>query len=238
MSDTKKIFEAISGIMSEIGAIGKDKVNTQQNFKYRGVDDVMNALQPILVKHGVFVVPEIVEQTREERTSKNGATLIYSVCKIKYTFYATDGSSVTAVIVGEGMDSGDKATNKAMAIAFKYACFQVFCIPTEEMKDPDGESHKVNPSNKQSGQSENGQGSGNSNAQKPLSEAQVKRFYAIAKKAGFEVDDAAKLCQLKYGKSIVEQLAIKEYNNICKALEENAEVILDWYKRKTAAPAS
>jgi len=238
VSDTKKIFEAISGIMSEIGAIGKDKVNTQQNFKYRGVDDVMNALQPILVKHGVFVVPEIVEQTREERTSKNGATLIYSVCKIKYTFYATDGSSVTAVIVGEGMDSGDKATNKAMAIAFKYACFQVFCIPTEEMKDPDGESHKVNPSNKQSGQSENGQGSGNSNAQKPLSEAQVKRFYAIAKKAGFEVDDAAKLCQLKYGKSIVEQLAIKEYNNICKALEENAEVILDWYKRKTAAPAS
>lgn len=41
------------------------------------------------------------------------------------------------------MDSGDKATNKAMAIAFKYACFQVFCIPTEEMKDPDAECHEI-----------------------------------------------------------------------------------------------
>lgn len=66
--------------------------------------------------------------------------LIYSICKIKFTFYAEDGSHIEAVTVGEGMDSGDKATNKAMAIAFKYACFQVFCIPTEEMKDPDEET--------------------------------------------------------------------------------------------------
>ena len=43
-----------------------------------------------------------------------------------------------------GMDSGDKATTKAMAIAFKYACFQVFCIPTEEMKDPDAETPPEN----------------------------------------------------------------------------------------------
>ena len=50
-----------------------------------------------------------------------------------------------AVTIGEGMDSGDKATNKAMAIAFKYACFQVFCIPTEEMNDPDSESPEAQP---------------------------------------------------------------------------------------------
>ena len=64
---------------------------------------------------------------------------------MRYTFYAKDGSSVQCVVVGEGMDSGDKATNKAMSIAFKYACFQVFCIPTEEMKDPDAEVHTVAP---------------------------------------------------------------------------------------------
>lgn len=63
--------------------------------------------------------------------------------KVKYTFYAEDGTSVTATVTGEGMDSGDKSLNKAMSIAFKYACFQVFCIPTEEMVDPDGESHEV-----------------------------------------------------------------------------------------------
>jgi hypothetical protein len=139
------VYEAICGVMSEIGAIEKSKKNQQQGFMYRGVDDVMNALQPLLVKYKVFIVPEVLEQTREERTTKNGNTVIYSVCKVKYTFYADDGSSVQAVVVGEGMDSGDKATNKAMSIAFKYACFQTFCIPTEEMVDPDAESHEITP---------------------------------------------------------------------------------------------
>lgn len=134
------IYESISKCMEEIGAVSKDAVNKQQGFKYRGIDAVMNAINPALVKNHVFIVPEVLEQQRQERTTKNGSVLIYSICRIKYTFYAEDGSCIEAVTVGEGMDSGDKATNKAMAIAFKYACFQVFCIPTEEMKDPDEET--------------------------------------------------------------------------------------------------
>lgn len=135
-----EIHAKIPLIMAEIGAISKSKRNSQQGFMYRGVDDVMNALQPLLHGHGVFVVPEVLEHKREERTSGKGNNLIYSICTIKYTFFASDGSSISATVIGEGMDSGDKATNKAMAIAFKYACFQVFCIPTEEMKDPDADT--------------------------------------------------------------------------------------------------
>lgn len=134
------IYESISAVMSEIGAITKSSRNSQQNFMYRGIDAVYNALQPALIKHKVFVVPEVLEQTREERKTKSGSGLIYSVLKIKFTFYAEDGTSVSAVVIGEGMDSGDKASNKAMSVAFKYACFEVFCIPTDEMKDPDGET--------------------------------------------------------------------------------------------------
>jgi hypothetical protein len=134
------IYETITKIIGEIPAIGKDRVNQQQKFKYRGIDDVMNAMQPLLAKYKLFIAPEILEQIREERQTKLGGTLIYSICKIKYTFYAEDGSFITAITIGEGMDSGDKATNKAMAIAMKYALFQVFCIPTDEMKDPDGET--------------------------------------------------------------------------------------------------
>lgn len=137
------IYGAICNVMRDIGAVGKNQKNIQQNFMFRGIDAVMNAINPALIKHRVFAVPEILEQTREERTSRNGGQLIYSICRIKYTFYAEDGSSVSAITIGEGMDSGDKATNKAMAIAFKYACFQVFCIPTEEMIDPDAESPEV-----------------------------------------------------------------------------------------------
>jgi hypothetical protein len=143
-----EIYQAIIGVMSDIGVIGKEKKNAQQGFKYRGVDDVMNALQPVMVQHGLFVVPEIIDQKREERQTNRGGNLIYSVCTVRYTFYAKDGSNVQCVVIGEGMDSGDKATNKAMSIAFKYACFQVFCIPTEEMKDPDAEVHEVTPKSK------------------------------------------------------------------------------------------
>ncbi len=141
MGETKKnIFQTIAAVMEDVGAVGKDSLNEQQKFKYRGIDAVMNALNPAFIKHHLFIVPEVMDQTREERRTAKGGMLLYSVCRMKYTFYAEDGSHIEAVVVGEGMDSGDKATNKAMSVAFKYACFQVFCIPTEEMKDPDAET--------------------------------------------------------------------------------------------------
>lgn len=146
MIETPKIYEAISNVMAEIGAVGKNKKNTQgQGFMYRGIDDVMNALQPALIKNKVFVTPTVRNEIREERQSKQGGVLLYTRLTIDYTFYTVDGSSVTATVIGEAMDSGDKATNKAMSIGFKYACFQTFCIPTEEMIDPDSETHKVAP---------------------------------------------------------------------------------------------
>ena len=134
------IYEAITKIMDSGVSVRKDQTNKTQGFKYRGIDDVMNAFFPLLANNKVFVVPEVLEQTREERTTVKGDNLIYSILKMRYTFYAEDGSNVSAVVIGEGMDSGDKASNKAMAVAMKYAMFQVFCIPTEEMKDPDEET--------------------------------------------------------------------------------------------------
>ena len=131
------IYKQISAIMKDCPAIGKNNVNQQQKFAYRSIDDVMNALQNILPKYGVFYVPEVIESTREERQTKSGGNLIYSVLKVKYTFYAEDGSHVSAVVQSEGMDSADKSSNKAMSAACKYALFQVFNIPTIEFVDPD-----------------------------------------------------------------------------------------------------
>lgn len=152
-----KIFGLVGQAMQMIGAVGKDSKNEQQKFMYRGIDAVMNALNPVMAKLGLFMTPEVLEQTREERTSikkdsygnERTSTLLYSIMKIKYTLYAPDGSNVSCVVIGEGMDSGDKASNKAMSVAFKYAAFQLFCIPTEEMVDPDAECHEVLPRNAQ-----------------------------------------------------------------------------------------
>ena len=131
------IYSKISAVMAEVPAIGKTKRNAQQGFNYRGIDDVMNALQNILPKHGVFYTPEVLSCNREDRVTKSGASMIYTTLQVRYTFYASDGSHVSAVVQSEGMDSADKSSNKAMSAACKYALFQVFNIPTEEMVDPD-----------------------------------------------------------------------------------------------------
>ena len=148
-----KIYGLIAQAMKEIGAIGKDSAATNNSgkfmYKFRGIDAVYNALNPVFGKLGLCMVPEVLEQTREERKTVSGGALIYSILKVKYTMYAPDGSNVVAIVVGEGMDSGDKASNKAMSAAYKYACFQILCIPTEETIDPDADVHEVMPRNAQ-----------------------------------------------------------------------------------------
>lgn len=139
--ENPKIYAAIAGVIADCGVVGKDKVNKQQGFKYRSVDDVFNALHPALAKNKVVIIPTVVDRQCEEvGKTKNGTSILKVICKVKYDICAEDGSRVTSIIYGEGMDMGDKATNKAMAIAYKYLCFQVFCIPTEEMTDPDSEN--------------------------------------------------------------------------------------------------
>jgi hypothetical protein len=135
-----KIFHQIALIMAEIGAIGKNRKNIQQNYNFRGIEDVYNTMSPILAKHQVFCVPQVIDLKREERQTAKGGFLMYTILTIRYTFYAMDGSSIEVVTVGEAMDSGDKSCNKAMSTAQKYAFFQVFAIPTEELKDSDDDS--------------------------------------------------------------------------------------------------
>lgn len=201
------IYQSITKIMEEVPSIGKTQRNKTQGFMYRGIDDVMNALQPLLAKNKVFMVPEILEQTREERTTSKGGNLIYSICKIKYKFYAEDGSSVEAITIGEGMDSGDKATNKAMAIAMKYALFQVFCIPTDEMKDPDSETPEQ--STKKSSVTDN-----------KISEADAKKVEAMMKEMGWNVEE---LLQKNYKISKTTDLTASQYVKILEAIKKAKE---------------
>nr|DAJ59839.1 MAG TPA: ERF superfamily protein [Caudoviricetes sp.] len=208
------IYESITKIMEEVPSIGKNQRNKTQGFMYRGIDDVMNALQPLLAKNKVFIVPEILEQTREERISSKGGNLIYSICKIKYKFYAEDGSSVEAITIGEGMDSGDKATNKAMAIAMKYALFQVFCIPTDEMKDPDSETPE------QSTKKNNAKTVlklNNEDGEKPISETYIKAFTMWLKNHNISDDTLLEILS-KYQYTKIEEIKVKDYKTIVNIL--------------------
>ena len=138
--NTPLIFKKIIEVMADINAIGKDRRNQQQGFQFRGIDDVMNELHSSLAKCGVFVLPNVLEETRTTGKTARGGDMFYTRLKIKFGFYAEDGSHVDAVVIGEAMDTGDKASNKALSVGLKYALLQVFCIPTEDEKDPDAQS--------------------------------------------------------------------------------------------------
>lgn len=137
------IFGKMVAILQDIEAIGKNSRNTQQGFDYRGIDDIYNAVNPLLAKHGVFMSAQILEKSREERTTAKGGVLAFTSLRMRYRFTASDGSYVETEVEGEGMDSGDKSSNKAMAVAHKYALLQAFCIPTKDLDDPDAETHEV-----------------------------------------------------------------------------------------------
>lgn len=140
-----EIFGLIQKVMQDIGVVGKSRKNEQQGYAFRGIDDFLNAVHPVLAKHGIFPVPEVLEHSREERRTQKGGILIYTIMRVKVTFFAPDGSSVSAVTVGEGMDSGDKSANKAQSAALKYALIQTFCVPTNELHDSEEDSPQVAP---------------------------------------------------------------------------------------------
>lgn len=144
----------MSDVMKEIGHVGKDQKNQAQGFKFRGIDQFVNTLYPALCKHGVFMTPRCVKEASELRevTRSSGKAGLDKHVQImmEYDFYAEDGSKVTVgPVPAEGFDSGDKATNKALSAALKYALIQTFSVPTEDMAEADLDSpvmdKSVNP---------------------------------------------------------------------------------------------
>lgn len=149
-----KVYQAINAVQRALSkeGISKDRMASGfgAGYAFRGIDDVYNTLSPLLSEHGLVIIPRCVERHESQRQS-GPKTLYFVVVKMEFDFVcAEDGSKHTACIYGEAMDSGDKATNKAMSIAYKYACFQTFAIPTEGDNDPDATIHEPAPASKPS----------------------------------------------------------------------------------------
>jgi hypothetical protein len=129
-----KVYEKINKVQAALAKDGvtKSRKNVSQGYSFRGIDDVLNALSPLLAEHGLCILPRVLSRICEERQTKAGTTMFYVTVEVEFDFVASeDGSKHTVKTYGEAMDSGDKATNKAMSAAMKYACIQAFSIPTE-----------------------------------------------------------------------------------------------------------
>jgi hypothetical protein len=136
------IHKQLNKIQAQADGLVKEQENKMQGFKYRGIDDAYNYLHDIFAKHQVFTVPRVTNMIREERISKKGALLLYTMLTVDYDFFAVDGSKVTTTVIGEAMDSGDKSCAKALAIAHKLSLFQITMLPTMLSADPDAEIHE------------------------------------------------------------------------------------------------
>jgi hypothetical protein len=146
-----KVYQAINAVQAELASIGISKARTNNQgagYKFRGIDDVYNVLSSIMSKNNLCIIPRMLTRLCEERTSKSGGALFYVTVEAEFDLVsAEDGSKHTARTFGEAMDSGDKATNKAMSAAYKYMAFQTFAIPTEGDNDADAYTHEVSKVN-------------------------------------------------------------------------------------------
>lgn len=132
------IYAKMLAVKQDIGSVGKDQKNSGQGWKFRGIDQFINALHPILNKHGVGILPEVVQHAEPKFIEgSNGKMSKNTHITVKYTFFAEDGSTVSTTMPAEGVDPGDKGTNKALSAAFKYCLIQTFCVPTEDMAEAD-----------------------------------------------------------------------------------------------------
>ncbi|OQW34542.1 MAG: hypothetical protein A4E20_11010 [Nitrospira sp. SG-bin2] len=142
-SSAPSVYGAWSKVMEDVQGIGKDGVNTTpgQNYRFRGIDAVMNAVGPALRAHGVVVVPRVLSETSERYESKNGAKMVNRIVEVEYTVYGPNGDHFSGASYGEAADSGDKGITKAQSVAYRTFLLQGLTIPTDE-PDPDASTHE------------------------------------------------------------------------------------------------
>jgi hypothetical protein len=141
-----KVYAKIAAVQAELAKTGiaKDGRNSQQGYNFRGIDQVYSALAPLLASHGLCILPRMIAREVVERQSAKGGALFNVTVEAEFDFVAAeDGSTHVVRTFGEAMDSADKATNKAMSAAYKYAALMTFAVPTEGDNDADGTTHEV-----------------------------------------------------------------------------------------------
>ena len=134
------IVEALSAVMEDVRSVAKKDRNTHQNFTFRGIDAVVNAVGPALRAHGVVVVPHVDHVEYQDVQTSTGKAANACRVVVTYTFWHGE-TSLPATVAAEAWDHGDKATPKAMSVAFRTALLQALALPTDE-PDPDSHSYE------------------------------------------------------------------------------------------------
>jgi hypothetical protein len=214
MSDVPSVVQALSAVMGDVQAVGKSDTNTQQGYKFRGVDAVVNAVGPALRKHGVVVVPIDVAHESEHYQSAKGTQMKAVTVTVKYRFYGPAGDYIDATTCGESADSGDKAIPKAHSVAYRVLLLQSLCIPTDD-PDPDTQANERATSEFQPPPSARAAANGSST----ISEAQQRRLWAIARTSGVPDDTVKDVVARVAGVESTKDIPKDKYDAVIADLE-------------------
>jgi len=211
------IYEKVPRLMEAIGAIPKTGVNRAQHYRFRAVEDVLNRLYPILVEHRCFLAPSIraheVAVLTEKRPTGGDRAVFHSRLTLELAIYAEDGSHVCVAAAGEGIDyGGDKASNKAMSAAFKYALGFALCIPYMEVEESDAESRTTTQL-----QAEPRGGTSESEAQ-PCGEDRVGRIRELASQLGLTAQDVREKILARYEVQRAAELTVAQAEEVISRL--------------------
>jgi hypothetical protein len=142
MTDEKpSIFELMQQAMTRVQAVGKNDRNSQQNYSFRGIDAVINAVGPVFRELGVVAIPHKSQAHYRDVQTSQGKPSRECTVTVTYRFYGPAGDYIEAEVPGESMDFGDKGAPKAMSVAYRICLLQSLCIPTDEA-DPDSQSYE------------------------------------------------------------------------------------------------
>src|SRR5512137_398698 len=134
--------EVILAVMKEVQGIAKRDRNSAQGFNFRGIDAVVNKVGPALREAGGFILPEIVSEQHSTAVTAKGSQINVVHLTVKFGIYGLDGEPIVGSVAAEAMDSGDKATAKAMSVALRTFLLQVLALPTDE-PDPDSFTYEA-----------------------------------------------------------------------------------------------
>lgn len=138
------IFRKMLTATNEIQTVAKNlnvQVNNSSSYKAVSERDILDAVKPIEFKNGIYSYPlsrNIVETNILETESKYGVRKQLMIrLEVVYRFLNVDNPEeyIDITSYADGIDSGDKATGKAMTYADKYALMKAYKISTGE--DPD-----------------------------------------------------------------------------------------------------
>lgn len=229
---TAKIATKLVAATKLIDAVEKRGRNTQQNYGYVKATDVANEVRKALIEVGIAFTYSILNERYWESLTKAGTTQFFCSLLIECTLTDSEsGEFISFRCIGWGADSQDKAPYKAMTGALKYALRMNFLIPDESDPEEAVAQESVRPNGHSAPQQPQHAPQQPQPTQRPaqparnaalISEAQSKRFFAMAKQGNKSTDEIRRylLNICKCERSL--EMPRDKYEAACKWAEDDS----------------